>query len=271
MTSYPHAPEGSGESRAPSTPGRAASDAPAAGIPATPGESRNRLLRALRPEDFAWLAARLEPVDLPVRRQLAGPDEPFSHVYFPESGVVSMVNPIADGGAVEVGTVGPEGLVGLGAYLDAGANPSDCFVQVSGRGYRVTAEDFCAGAEGRPGMRRVVNRYTQAFLTQVAQTASCNRAHDLAERCARWLLMTHDRVHRDHFLLTHEFLGMMLGVRRAGVTVAAGMLQRAGVIRYSRGKITVVDRAALEAASCECYSVVRAHFDRLLGGNTPAA
>jgi CRP-like cAMP-binding protein len=227
---------------------------------------RNQVLRALPPDEYAWLSPHLKPVRLKVRDVLAEANQPFRHVYFIESGVVSVVNQIA-GGTVEVGTIGNEGIAGLGVFLDAGAIPSRTFVQVEGEAKLIAADTFANGADERPGLRRILHRYTQAFLTQVAQTAACNRSHDLQERCARWLLMTHDRVDgQATFALTHEFLSFMLGVRRAGVTVAAGTLQKAGLIRYSRGKITVVDRAGLEAASCECYGIVRAQFDRLLGG-----
>jgi CRP-like cAMP-binding protein len=228
----------------------------------------NRLLQVLPAAEYEWLQPHLKPVVLNVRDVLAEPGEPFSHVYFIETGVVSVVNRM-DGATVEVGTIGNEGMAGLSVFLDSGAVASQTFVQVAGHGKRVAADVFVTGADERPGLRRILNRYTQAFLTQVSQTASCNRVHELQERCARWLLMTHDRVGgADTFMLTHEFLSFMLGVRRAGVTVAAGVLQKAGLIRYTRGKITVLDRDGLEEASCECYGVVRGHFDRLLGTPT---
>ena len=240
-----------------------------AGAAHAPGETqraeRNKLLRALPPEDYQWLSSNLKTVALEFKEVLAGENEPFRHVYFPETSVVSLVNRVG-GGMVEVGTVGNEGLAGLSVFLDSGAMPSQTFAQIPGQAKRVAAATFAAGADERPGLRKMLNRYTHAFMTQVAQTAACNRAHELQERCARWLLMTHDRaVGADTFSLTHEFLSFMLGVRRAGVTVAAGTLQKAGLIRYSRGKVTVLDREGLEAASCECYGIVRAHFDRLLG------
>ena len=226
---------------------------------------RNRLLRALPAEDHAWIEPHLEHVALKFKQTLADPNEPFRHVYFIETGVVSVINHIA-GGMIEVGTIGNEGLAGLSVFLDADAIPSQSLVQVAGEAKRVRADIFAAGADERAGLRRVLHRYTQAFLTQVAQTAACNRAHELQERCARWMLMTHDRAGGDDsFPMTHEFLSFMLGVRRAGVTVAAGMLQKAGLISYSRGTVTVLDRKGLEAASCDCYGIVRAHFDRLLG------
>jgi CRP-like cAMP-binding protein len=224
----------------------------------------NRLLAALPPEDAAWLAPRLERVVLEVGHVLAAPGEPFAHVYFPETAIASVVNRMADGAGVEVGTIGNEGMVGVAAYLDAEASEAETFIQLPGPALRVPAAVITEAA-ARPGVRRLFNRYTQAFLTQVAQGAACNRLHHLEARCARWLLMTHDRVGgADGFPLKQEFLALMLGVRRTGVTLAAGALQDAGLIRYRRGGIRVLDRAGLEAASCECYGIVRRTFDRLL-------
>ena len=224
----------------------------------------NRLLAALPPDDAAWLAPHLERVALEIGQVLAAPGEPYTHVYFPETAVVSVVNRMADGAGVEVGTIGNEGLMGLAVYLDAGASESQTFCQLPGPALRVPAAAVTEAA-ARPGVRRLFNRYTQAYLTQVAQGAACNRLHHLEARCARWLLMTHDRVGgADAFPLKQEFLALMLGVRRPGVTVAAGALQDAGLIRYRRASIRVLDRVGLEAASCECYGIVRRQFDQLL-------
>ena len=160
----------------------------------------------------------------------------------------------------------------LSAWLDGGIAGSNTFVQVPGDAPRVSESKFVAGAADRPALRRLLNRYTQAFIAQVSQTAACNRAHKLEERCARWLLMTHDRINGENtFPLTHQFLAFMLGVRRSGVTIAAGTLQQAGLIKYTRGRITVTDRKGLEAASCECYRIVQAHFERLLGDGVTSA
>jgi CRP-like cAMP-binding protein len=236
-----------------------------AAAPTGQAAERNRVLLALPPDEYAWVSARLEPVEIAQGEVLAEAQEPFRHVYFPETAVCSVVNVLEDGGVVEIGTVGREGMVGLSAFLDAGASPSRTIGQIPGSAQRAPATLFADGADQRPVLRRVLRRYTHVFLTQVAQTAACNRAHVLEQRCARWLLMTHDRAGRDTFPLTHEFLAFMLGVRRAGVTEALGALQQAGLIRYSRGVITVVDRPALERAACECYRVVRSHFERLFG------
>ncbi len=226
----------------------------------------NRMLRTLVRKDYERLAPHLESITFKVGDVLAEENEPFTHVFFPETGVASVTNRVA-GGTVEVGTIGNEGIVGLGVYLDPGSGiPSRSFIQVHGSGKRISASAFSTVAEESPEFRRVVNRYAQAYLIQVAQTAACNRAHSVEERCARWLLMTHDRVGESlTFSLTHQFLAYMLGARRAGVTVAAGVLQKAGLIKYSRGVITVIDRAGLEKASCECYGIVRKHVDRLTG------
>lgn len=227
--------------------------------------ARNHLLRGIPREEYAWLGPILESVVLRRGEVLAEPEEPFRHVYFPDTCVASQINRLEDGGAVEVGTIGREGMVGLSVFLDAEAVPSQVLIQIPGVARRVRATTFAEGIAGRPALQRLLRRYTHAFLTQVAQTAACNRAHPLEERCARWLLMTHDRVGEDNFQLTHEFLSIMLGVRRAGVTVAAGGLQRSGLIQYRRGVITVLDREGLEAAACECYAIVRSHFARVLG------
>jgi CRP-like cAMP-binding protein len=225
---------------------------------------RNDLLRSLPPEDYARIHPHLKRVHLNVRDVLAEPGEVFRYVYFIESGVASIVNHVS-GGTVEVGTVGNEGIAGLSVFLDGGADASRTIIQVQGEAKRIPAEVFTQIADESPALRRILHRYTQAFITQVAQTAACNRNHKLEERCARWLLMTHDRVDgSDTFALTHQFLAYMLGVRRSGVTIAAGTLQKAGLIRYTRGQITITDRKGLEEASCECYAVVREHFDRLL-------
>ncbi len=229
------------------------------------GAVRNRLLAALAPEDYAALAPHLEPVALSVGQVLAGPGEAFAHVYFPETAVLSVIARMADGAGVEVGTVGNEGLAGVSVLLDTEASPNETLAQIPGTALRVSAAAFTAAVDARPGLRRLLHRYAQAYLTQVAQGAACNRLHGIEARCARWLLMTHDRVGgADSFPLKQEFLAIMLGVRRAGVTVAAGALQDAGLIRYRRGGIRVLDRAGLEAAACECYGVVRRQFDRLL-------
>jgi CRP-like cAMP-binding protein len=228
----------------------------------------NRLVRTLAahtPHEAAWLTAGLEPVTLELGAVLAGVGEPFAHVYFPETAVISVISHMADGAAVEVGTVGSEGVAGLAVFLEAEASTNETVAQIPGKASRFAAAEFMDGLNECPELRRLLNRYTHAYLTQVAQTAACNGVHKIEARCARWLLMTHDRVDQaTHFPLIQKYLAIMLGVQRGGVSAAAGALQDAGLIRYSRGEIQVLDRAGLEEAACECYGVVRRHFDLLL-------
>lgn len=231
--------------------------------PASP--HRNRLLRTITASGYANFDARLERVDVGVRDVLATQGHSFTHAWFPETCVISLVNRMTDGSTVEVGTIGNEGFAGLPAYLEADASESDTFCQIPGSALRLPIGDLIDAAAASVPLRKLIGRYTQSYLTQVAQSAACNRVHDIEQRCARWLLMTHDRVDGAHeFVLKQEFLAFMLGVRRAGVTQAAGRLQERGLIRYRRGTISIVNRPGLEAAACECYAVVRRQFDRLL-------
>jgi CRP-like cAMP-binding protein len=227
--------------------------------------SKNRLLSTMRASDFDALAPHLELVELQLHEMLARQGERFTHVYFPEGAIISLLNRMADGDGVEVGTIGNEGMAGLPAYLGVEATESETFCQVVGPAIRLPVSILVDAAERQPSLRQLLNRYTQAYLSQIAQSAACNRLHNIERRCARWLLMTHDRVNRaEEFPLKQQFLAEMLGVRRAGVTVAAGALQDAGLIAYRRGIIRVLDREGLEAAACECYSIVRQRFDQLI-------
>lgn len=229
------------------------------------GATQNQILRLLPSEELAWLRPHMERVHATIGDVLANPNEPFSHVYFPETCILSMVNP-TDVGMVEVGTIGNEGMAGLSVFLDADSLPSRTVVQGEGELIRVPASVFAAGAQDRPALQHVLRRYTHAYLVQISQTAACNRMHDVEPRCARWLLMTHDRVDRAaSFILTHEFLAFMLGTRRAEVTEVLDALRGRGVIDHGRGRITVLDRPGLEGASCECYHIVRGYFERALG------
>jgi CRP-like cAMP-binding protein len=172
---------------------------------------------------------------------------------------------MANGQPAEVGTIGNEGVVGLPLLLGAGSAPTSVYVQVPGNGLCMSATRFCVELAKSASMRTVMLRYAHALFNQVAQSAACNHFHTLQQRCCRWLLMTHDRMQSDEFLLTQEFLAMMLGVQRTGVSVAAGALQRAGLIRYSRGIVTILDRHGLRQRTCECYGLSKREFDRLLG------
>jgi len=227
---------------------------------------QNRLLAKAPQELLASLRDKLEPVELRFKDMLEEPDTPAKYVYFPVEGVVSMVNEPEPGDLVEFATVGREGFVGLPTLLGDGMPRTETFVQVAGSGFRMPARAFKTIVDEHPEFRAVLMRYTLAMLTQIAQGSSCNRLHEVDARCARWLLHTDDRVEGHTFPLTQEFLSQMLGVHRPTVTIAAGMLQKAGLITYRRGTITITDRAGLEQAACSCYRFIVDDYERLLGG-----
>ena len=227
----------------------------------TPG---NLLLAALGPADRVALDGHLEAVDLPVGLELYAPGQPMTHAWFPTAGVVSMVSEM-DEGTVEIGTMGREGMYGLPILLGSGETTARAFMQVGGRGFRMEAGALRRLAVEVPAFGRLLLRYSQALFEQVAQSVACNRLHSLEERCARWLLMVHDSVGDELLPLKQAFLADMLGVHRPAVTLAAGALQSAGLIRYSRGRVQVLDRHGLEAAACPCYAIVRERFERLRG------
>ncbi len=225
----------------------------------------NRLLGLLSPRDYNRLRPHLHHIALEYRRSLYRAHTPIGWVYFIETGVGSLVNTMANGQASEVGTIGNEGMVGLPLVLGDDRAPTSVYIQVPGAGLRMKATLFKKELAQSASMRTVMLHYAHAFFNQLAQSAACNQFHSIEQRCCRWMLMTHDRMHSDEFLLTQEFLAMMLGVQRTGVTAAAGALQRAGLIRYSRGNVTIADRPGLIRRSCECYGVSKKEFDRLLG------
>ena len=227
--------------------------------------SRNHLLAALPPAELAAIRPHLEHVELQQREGLFEPDAPIRHVFFPGTAVVSLTSILRGGATVEIGTTGREGMVGLPVFLGEDVGTVRAFAQIPGTAERMESRAFARLSATSGAFHALLLRYTHAFLTQVAQTAACNGAHLVEQRCARWLLMTHDRVDGDEFPLTHEFLAFMLGVRRAGVTLAMGGLQDARLVHYVRGRVTVADRAGLERVSCECYAVVRAQYERLFG------
>jgi len=230
-----------------------------------PGEgiSRNELLRALPGAELQRLLPRLESVPLIDGMPIYEPNEPITQVYFPISGIVSMVSEMREG-TVEVGTIGREGMTGLPLVLGARTMPTRAFVQVPGHAYRMSDDDLLDAMRESPRLERLLSRYALALFDQAAQHAACNRLHALEERCARWLLLTHDRVDGDVLALKQQVLAEMLGVHRPAVTIAAGALQKAGVIRYTRGKVTVLDRKALEETSCECYGIMRRRAKELI-------
>src|SRR5476651_843211 len=224
----------------------------------------NRLLSLLRPSDYARLRPHLHHVPLTYRQSLYRANKRIEYVYFIETGVGSLVNTMVNGEAAEVGTIGNEGVVGLPFVLGDDRAPTSVYVQVPGAGLRMKAAVFKKELARSASMRAVMHRYAHALFNQVAQSAACNHFHSLQQRCCRWMLMTHDRMQSDEFLLTQEFLAMMLGVQRTGVSGAAGGLKRAGLIRYRRGIVTILDRRGLQRLSCECYGTSKREFDRLL-------
>ncbi|MFT8245781.1 Crp/Fnr family transcriptional regulator [Roseomonas sp. BN140053] len=207
---------------------------------------------------------RLTRVELHLRQVLHLPGRPITTVYFPETAWVSMIATLEDGDGAEVGVIGHEGVVGLPVILGADHDDLEAMVQNPGTALCIGAAALWEEMEQDPALRLLLLRYALVHHGQVARTAACNGRHYTEQRLARWLLIAHDRSQGDEFPMTHELLAMMLGLRRAGVTVAAGILQKAGLIRYERGRITITDRAGLESASCECYGVVRRSLDRLL-------
>ena len=225
----------------------------------------NRLLGLLSPKDYERLRPHLHGIALKYRQSLYRAHKPIEFVYFIETGVGSLVNTMANGQAAEVGTIGNEGLVGLPLVFGDDRAPTSVYVQVPGGGLRMRAELFKKEVARSASMRAVMLHYAHAFFNQVAQSAACNHFHSLEQRCCRWMLMTHDRMHSDEFLLTQEFLAMMLGVQRTGVSAAASTLKGAGLIRYKLGNVTIIDRRGLIRRSCECYGVSKNEFDRLLG------
>jgi signal transduction histidine kinase len=223
----------------------------------------NHLLAAIHGEEFGRLLPHLERVGLACREVLHPADEPVGHVYFPEDGVVTLLSMMESGASVEVGVVGREGVVGLSSFLGGDVSPYQAVVLVAGSAVRVRADVFREEVGRGGALLAVLHRYTQALLTQAAQTSACNRLHHVDERVARCLLTVHDRAGGDGFRLTHELMANMLGVRRAGVTEAAVRLREAGLIGYARGSVRILDRGGLESAACECYGVIKGEFDRL--------
>ncbi|HUP87913.1 MAG TPA: Crp/Fnr family transcriptional regulator [Longimicrobiales bacterium] len=223
---------------------------------------RNSILNALSEDEREFVSHHLEAVTLNRRKLLYDVDVPIEHVYFITEGVASIVSFLDDGTSVETATVGCEGMVGIGVYLGTPVMSEQAFVQIEGGGYRMSAEQLRECLRGCEHLSALLGRYTSALLRLLAQTSACNRRHAIVQRCARWLLMTHDRAGRDTFELTQQFLSQMLGVRRATVSAVAMSLQKAGCIEYSRGRITILDRKGLEREACECHAVIRNEFAR---------
>ncbi len=228
--------------------------------------SGNRLLDSLPLEDFAAMRHLFHPYALRMRETLQESGEPSEHVYFPTSGIISLLTVLENGSMIEFATVGREGTTGVPLVLHIPNGSSAVISQLSGDSLRLSAKDFTEQIRDSPSFAVAVLRYAGVLLALTAQSAACNRAHSVAERCARWLLMTHDQARVDEFDITQEFLAQMLGVGRSSVTEVAGSLQEHGIVRYHHGRITILDRFNLEEQSCECYLVIREHLDSLPNG-----
>ncbi|WP_018971915.1 Crp/Fnr family transcriptional regulator [Rudaea cellulosilytica] len=225
---------------------------------------QNHLLRALPALEAERLLPRLELVAMPLGHVLYESGSQLRHVYFPTTSIVSLLYVMADGASAEIAVVGNEGMVGVALFMGGETTPSRAVVQSAGHAYRLKGQFLKDEFTRAAALQHLLLRYTQALLTQMAQTAVCNRHHSVDQQLCRWLLLSLDRLPSNKLSMTQELIANMLGVRREGVTEAAGKLQVAGLIRYSRGHITVLDRPRLEAQCCECYEVVKKEFDRLL-------
>jgi CRP-like cAMP-binding protein len=223
----------------------------------------NQLLARLPVDEYERLRARLRPVPLELRHILYEARSPVDYAYFPTRGVVSAMTVMDDGRAIEVATIGDEGMVGLPLLVGAKTTGNRMMVQVSGEALRLSAEALQEEATRDSALRRLLILYHTAFFVQVSQAVACNGLHTLHQRCCRWLLMTQDRAHSDVFPMTHELLAEMLGVRRSSVSEVLEPLKEEGLVRYSRGKFTVLDRVGLKAGSCECYRRINEEFQRL--------
>jgi CRP-like cAMP-binding protein len=231
---------------------------------ATGSPKGNRLLAALPDESYAALSRFLEPVVLPLGMALYESGGAQGYVYFPTSSIVSLLYVLEDGSSAEIAVTGCEGLVGIALFMGGETTPSRAVVQSAGHGYRLKAAVLKKQFEAGGALQLLLLRFTQALITQMTQTAVCNRHHSVDQQLCRWLLLSLDRLPANDLVMTQELIANMLGVRREGVTEAAGKLQADGLIEYSRGRITVLDRSQLETRVCECYAVVKKEYDRLL-------
>ena len=220
-------------------------------------QSVNRMLAALPKKEYLRLLPDLEQVTLRFAEVLYEPGVRLSHVYFPNDSVVSLLAAVADRSALEVGIVGNEGVAGISVFMGVDMSPHRAIVQGAGTAMRMKASVLRVESEGADPLHRLLLLYAHSLLTQVSQSAACNRFHMVEARLARWLLMSGDRLGSDEFLLTQDFISNMLGVRREGVSKAAGVLQKSGLLTYSRGHIRILDRVRLEAVSCECYGIIK--------------
>jgi len=221
----------------------------------------NRLLAALPKAEFKALSAKMETVPLGFGEPIYEAGEEIKRIYFPESGIISLLSAVDKDSTLEVGIVGSEGLAGVSVFLGVATSPNRALVQGSGFAYSISPRAFLAACKSSEKLSHAVRRYIHSLLTQISQSAVCNRYHVIEDRLSRWLLMTHDRMRTDEFQITQEFLSNMLGVRREAVNKSARDLQTRGLISYKRGHLNVIDRAGLEAAACPCYKVIRHEFD----------
>ena len=235
-------------------------------MPASHSPQQNYLLAALPAAEYDRLAPELELVPMPLGKALYESGGRLQHVYFPTTSIVSLLYVMEDGASAEIAIVGNEGILGISLFMGGETTPSRAVVQSAGHGYRLKAHLLKREFQRAGPVMNLLLRYTQALITQMAQTAVCNRHHSIEQQLSRWLLLSLDRLSTFELTMTQELIANMLGVRREGVTEAAGKLQRAGIIRYSRGRITVLDRERLEENVCECYAVVKKEFERLLSG-----
>jgi CRP-like cAMP-binding protein len=227
--------------------------------------TRNKILNLLAPKELEAVLERCEVVSVESEEIIFLRNEPIPFAYFPDDCVISLVTELEDGDVVEAMTVGNDGFVGMSVFHGVPSSRLKAIGQISGEARRLTTDDFLELASQYEGLNRLLHRYSQFVFETVSQSAACNRLHVIEQRCARWLLMSEDRVGRNRFDLTQEFLAEMLGVRRPGVTVAMGVLEKAGLIAHGRGNITVVDRAGLEKAACECYQTIKNRQQELFG------
>jgi len=234
----------------------------------TPDPRKNHLLAALPDAEWQRWLSQLELVDMPLGKVLYESGSRMTHVYFPTTSIVSLLYVMEDGASAEIAVVGHEGIVGISLFMGGESTPSRAVVQSAGQGFRLKANLMMREFNRAGPVLHVLLRYTQALITQMAQTAVCNRHHSLDQQLCRWLLLSLDRLPSVELVMTQELIANMLGVRREGVTEAAGQLQTAGLIRYRRGHITVLDRDRLEQRACECYAVVKNEYDRLLPAST---
>jgi CRP-like cAMP-binding protein len=240
---------------------------------------RNRILAALPAPEFALLASNLVPVDLQLGEPLHRAGDTIKHVYFPEIGFISALSLLSDGQPLEIGLIGAEGVAGVSVVLGSAISYYETMCQTGGAAHRLPVDAFKKAIEQAPLFSDLLLRYVHVFSVQVAQTAACNAHHDLGQRLARWLLAAHDRSGQPELSLTQDLIAVMLGVRRSTVSIAAGQLQKAGILRYQHGVITILDRVGLENAACECYETVVSEYRRMLGiditvvaaGNLPLA